>query len=203
MDLKTLANSYTTPDGKVTFWMLPFTPLRASARVSDLNTIVPQSEWVHAKTGEHVTSEPAEYRSALIQAEAFETEPQTPWRRISKWSNEHTCFAACEPVTIDIVVAEDAPAHMKALGAYWQARTGSITEDWPLFNELLSYEAIDQWFAAYGETRDKSMALPAGETTDPQPAGDAGRGGSTTSSSTRPTSPKPSAKPRRAAKTRS
>lgn len=126
MDLKTLANSYTTPDGKVTFWMLPFTPLRASARVSDLNTIVPQSEWVHAKTGERVTSEPAEYRSALIQAEAFETDPQSDWRRISKWDTAHTCFAACEPVTIEIAVAEDAPAYMKALGVYWQARTGSI-----------------------------------------------------------------------------
>lgn len=203
MNLKTLANSYTTADGKVTFWMLPFTPLRASARIADLNVIVPGSEWVHAKTGERVTVEPAEYRSALIQAEAFDTEPQCDWKHVSKWNSEHSCFAACEPVTIEIEVADDAPAYMKALGAYWQARTGSIHEDWPLFNELLSYEALDQWFIAYGATRDKSMALPDGEKNDPQPVSDAGRSGSTTSSSSRPTSQKPGTRPKRAAKIRS
>lgn len=196
---RSLARSYTTPDGKLTFWMLPYKPLRSLVRVDELETLKPQQSWTHQVTGAVVTTEPADWKAAVEQAKAFETEPQTPWQQAFLWTSIEQGFAEHEPLLVDLEVGDDLNAEQQALALYVQHRTGDTAQDYVLFRELLTPTTLALLALAYALTRDLSMGLPKGkdgETDDPQPAsGDLT--GTAATASTSKSSPKPSEKPKR------
>lgn len=202
MDLKPIANKFTSSDGALTLWMLPFTSIRSTVRISELNALEPQYIWRHRDSGEELTVAPAEWLDAVKEAEDLDIEPQTPWERVYMWREEHSCFAVCEPAIIDVEIAPDAPADVRALGLYWVNRAGSARADWPLFNQLMSPNTIGLLFAAYADTRDQTMALPAEESADPQPVS-GGRHGSSRTNGSLKTSQGPSARPKRKSTSRS
>lgn len=208
MDLKALANRYTTPDGTMTIWMMPYSSLKASIRISELRRLEPQFVWVYAETGERVTTEPPGYAEAIKQAQAFEIEPPTPWRQEDLWDNRHNAFAVVEPSIVALEVTEAAAPAARALARYWQHRSGATAPDWELFNHVCTIAALDLLYVAYDATRDPSMALPDAQpsgdeaSTDPQPAS-GGPPGSATTSASSTTSRRKSEKPKPAPTSRS
>lgn len=177
MNVKDLARKYEAFDGRVTFWMLPYRSLRTDISVDAIESSgEPQAVYVHKKTGERVFKEPKAYKKALDVAAKLKTPFKSDWERKGLWTTLHSTFYICDAATVAIDFApfdETTPAEVRALAAYWEARSASAEESWQVFKQMIGTATTNAWWAAYNATRDKEYNAPSaiqspGEDADPQ-----------------------------------
>lgn len=88
--LKALANKYTTPDGAVTFYMLPYFGVRANVVVNELARETPQSQWGSA----HYSFMELEALTVDVEFNATESVPAYAERLKSYWKARNGSVSA-------------------------------------------------------------------------------------------------------------
>lgn len=191
--LKALARQYPAFDGAITLYFAPYKMYRHDVLLARFERAHPRYEYVHGRTGEHVTQEPEEYRLIMESARRTKMPPaHTDWKRVDVWTMAEISFVTFEGyiVHIDFNLNDHSPAFLKALQAYWQQRSGDVAQDWILFQYLVSVgDLYIPILDGYGKTRDPvtvPVELVQGppETADPEAQGRGKRGEPTPEPST-------------------
>lgn len=170
-NLKPLASKHAAFDGAVTFYMMPYRTMMVDIVVEELQRIAPSAKWVHSETGEETYTDP--HANIPEGKVGDEQRKASKWQEVGLWTDAHNLFALCDPLTVDIEFADNAPAEVAPLKAYWQNRNGSTAQRWELFAQVVPRALALEWFAAYQTTRDTTMDGPEilqaepGEDADP------------------------------------
>jgi len=170
--LRDVAVPYEALDGKVTFWMLPYTNTECDITLDKLARLDPPEKWVHSETGEETYTDPLP--NPTDDAVIAEQIKASKWERVSLWGNAHSIFWGVVPLTIEIEFhGKGLSAPVKGLKAFWQGRNGSVQHNWELFRQVIGGKVGTAWLEAYGATRDTSYDGPEelqhepGENADP------------------------------------
>ena len=162
--LKDFAKSYTTPDGQVTFHLLPFLNLDYQMIGDALQEIVPRYQWVNKKTAAVLNEQPDEHLEAVKRARRTnQKDVRTDWKQVDLWKTSHSTFVFLHGVAVEIEfhLTDQAPGWLRAFKAYWEERDEDIATRWRLFQQLFGSEAIGLFWQAFDATREKSMSVPA------------------------------------------
>ena len=184
--LRSLANSHSTFDGQVVFYLLPFYLLESEIVKEELGRIVPQQLWTNTKTGKQQTTPPI--KPLLDSGE---------WQLKDLWLITHHTFTMCIPLTVHIEFnfTDETPAELKALKVFWENRTGDIQTDWNLFRQCIGVLVSNAWWEAHNATREKEMLSKAPEVQGADPKAGRTTNNASANTSRKSRSRKPKLKP--------
>lgn len=182
---RSLAVEFKSESNNVTFYMLPFDPLRTQQVYATLARQHPERAIINVRTGKTTDELPAAYIDAQRRAEqsrdkllaemmvngdltteqsekivsVYQDEmKKSDWQVKKLWTMHEMIFCVVSGATVDIEFGDgELSLDERTLKQYWTSKPADVFGQWTLFSEILTQSAYELWQAAYTETRAREL----------------------------------------------